>query len=86
MVGVLSGGRGYFVRLASEPEDAFLGPSRLPSCQPPLVVSYSHRRRIYTEEKANVVAVSWGTELLQFFAAPGRVEELADLHPFIQLV
>ena len=78
MVGVLSGGRGYFVRLASEPEDAFLGP--------PLVVSYSHRRRIYTEEKANVVAVSWGTELLQFFAAPGRVEELADLHPFIQLV
>ena len=31
------------------------------------LVSY-HRRRIYTEEKAKVVAASWGTELLQFLA------------------
>ena len=34
-----------------------------------------HRRRIYTEEKAKVVAASWATELLQFLAA------LAILHP-----
>ena len=27
------------------------------------------RRRIYTEEKAKVVAASWGTELIQFLAA-----------------
>ena len=32
------------------------------------------RRRIYTEEKAKVVADAWGTELLQFLAA------LAILH------
>ena len=38
----------------------------------PLVVF--HRRRIYTEEKAKVVAISWGTEMLQFLAA------LAILH------
>ena len=29
----------------------------------------AHRRRIYTEEKAKVVASSWGTELLQFFVS-----------------
>ena len=28
-----------------------------------------HRRRIYIEEKAKVVAASWGTELLQCLAA-----------------
>ena len=33
-----------------------------------------HRRRIYTEENAKVVAASWGTELLQFLAV------LAILH------
>ena len=33
-----------------------------------------HRRRIYTEDKAKVVAASWGTELLKFLAA------LAILH------
>ena len=31
-------------------------------------------RRIFTEEKAKVVAISWGTEFIQFFAA------LAILH------
>ena len=36
---------------------------------------YTHRRRISTEEKAKVVAASWGTELLPFLAA------LAILHP-----
>ena len=30
---------------------------------------FHHRRRIYTEEKAKVVAATWGTELLQFLAA-----------------
>ena len=33
-----------------------------------------HRRRIYTEEKAKVVAAVWGTEFIQFLAA------LAVLH------
>ena len=33
-----------------------------------------HRRRIYTGEKAKVVAADWGTELFQFLAA------LAILH------
>ena len=37
-------------------------------------VSIDHRRRIYTEEKAKVVAADWGTELRQFLAA------LAILH------
>ena len=33
------------------------------------LMHHSHRRRIYAEEKANVVAVVWGTELIQFLAA-----------------
>ena len=33
-----------------------------------------HRRRIYTEEKAKVVAAAWGTEFIKFLAA------LAVLH------
>ena len=33
-----------------------------------------HRRRIYTEEKAKVVAAVWGTECIQFLAT------LAVLH------
>ena len=37
-------------------------------------VLYCHRRKIYTEEKANVVAASWGTAFLQFLVA------LAILH------
>ena len=58
-------------------------------------------RRIYTEEKANVVAASWGTELIQLLAAlailhqgelrnglfaPGRVEEEYANQPILQLV
>ena len=39
-----------------------------------LPVSWGHRRKIDTEEKAKVVAASWGTELLQVLAA------LAFLH------
>ena len=35
---------------------------------------YDHRRRIYTEEKAKVVATVWGTEFIQFLAT------LAILH------
>ena len=35
----------------------------------------SHRRRIYTEEKAKVVAVVWGTELIQFLAAPAILHQ-----------
>ena len=31
-----------------------------------------HRRRINTEEKANVVAAAWGTEFIQFLAALAR--------------
>ena len=30
----------------------------------------AHTRSTYAEEKAKVVAASWGTELLQFLAAP----------------
>ena len=33
-----------------------------------LSVRSAHRRRIYTEEKAKVVAAVWGTELIQFLA------------------
>ena len=34
-----------------------------------------HRRRINTEEKANIPAAVWGKELIQFLAAPGRFKE-----------
>ena len=34
-----------------------------------------HRRRIYTEENAKVVAASWGTELLQFLAELAILQE-----------
>ena len=37
-------------------------------------MSAGHRRRIKTEEKAKVVAVVWGTEVIQFLAS------LASLH------
>ena len=37
-------------------------------------VHTKHRRRIYTEDKAKVVAAVWGTEFIQFLAA------LAVLH------
>ena len=37
------------------------------NCRPP--AAYSHRRRIFTEEKAKVVAAVWGTEFIQFLAA-----------------
>ena len=30
-----------------------------------------HRRRIYTEEKAKVIAAVRGTELIKFLTAPG---------------
>ena len=36
---------------------------------PGLRLPITHRRRIYTEEKANAIADAWGTELLQFIAA-----------------
>ena len=44
-----------------------------------------HKGRVYTEEKANVVAAAWGTELLQFLAtlvyfAPGRLEEFDEIN------
>ena len=49
-----------------------------------------HRIRIYTEEKAKVVAAYWGTELLKFLAslffAPGRVEEQGANQSILQLV
>ena len=38
------------------------------------MVADGHRRRINTQEKANVVAAVWGTEFIQFLAA------LAVLH------
>ena len=31
----------------------------------------NHRRRIYTEENAKVVAAVWGTEFIKFLAALG---------------
>ena len=43
-------------------------------CRRPLVNGTVLRRKIHTEEKANVVAAVWGTELRQFLAA------LAILH------
>ena len=39
-----------------------------------MMLTFYHRRRIYTEEKAKVVAASWWTELLHFHAV------LAILH------
>ena len=32
-------------------------------------VGLSHRRKMYTEEKAKVVASVWGTEFIQFHSA-----------------
>ena len=32
-------------------------------------ITGNHRRRIYTEEKAKIVAAVWGTEFFQFLAA-----------------
>ena len=37
--------------------------------------TYVHRRKIYTEEKAKVVAAAWGIELLQFPAAPAILSQ-----------
>ena len=37
------------------------------------------RRRIYTEEKAKVVAAVWGTELIKFLAALVAILNQADL-------
>ena len=34
-----------------------------------VVFASAHRRRIYTEEKAKVVAASWGKEFIQFLVA-----------------
>ena len=44
-----------------------------------------HRRRIYTKEKAKVVAAVWSTEFINFvrrasYFAPGQFKECADLH------
>ena len=35
-----------------------------------IMMRKGHRRRIKTEEKANVVAAVWGTEFIKFFATP----------------
>ena len=32
-------------------------------------ISLGHRRRIYSEEKANVIAAVWGTNFIPFLAA-----------------
>ena len=52
-----------------------------------------HRRRIYTEEKAKVVAASWRTEFFNVVPrslyctyALGRFEEQAEFHPILQFV
>ena len=34
-----------------------------------IILHTFHRKRIYTEEKAKVVAAVWGTELIHFLAA-----------------
>ena len=52
---------------------------------------FLHRRRIYTEEKTNIVAASWGVRIASFschfsYFELGRVEETADFPPIIQLV
>ena len=44
---------------------------------PPYSVQYEHRRRIFTEDMAKVVAAVWGTEFIQFLSvlaifSPGR--------------
>ena len=40
-----------------------------------LFKSRNHRRRIYTEEKAKVVAAAWGTAFLQFLAAQANLHQ-----------
>ena len=38
------------------------------------VLGLRHRRRIYTEENAKVVAAVWGTEFIQFLSTlPGTI-------------
>ena len=44
-----------------------------------------HRRRIYTEEKAKVVAAAWGTALFKFLAAIAILHQDAN-QPILQLV
>ena len=38
-----------------------------------------HRRRIYTEENAKVVAAAWRTELVKFFAALATIVHQDDM-------
>ena len=66
---------------ASDPSDFSISPPEnwlLEYCTPAAewghTLNLFHRRRIYLEEKAKVVAVTWGKKLLQFLAT------LAILH------
>ena len=49
---------------------------------PPLILfshlSIHHGRRIYTEEKAKVVAAAWGTEFIQFLAVLAIFQDLKN--------
>ena len=48
-------------------------------------VSWGHRRRIETEEKAKVVASVWGEDFIQFLAAASRfaLDDFEEYHEFI---
>ena len=57
----------------------------------PYVLRSMPRIRIFTEEKAKVVAASWGDRITSIpcrasYFATKRVDEQADLHPILQLV
>ena len=41
-----------------------------------------HRRSIKSEEKAKVVAVVWGTELIQFLFALATLNDLKSVYDF----
>ena len=49
-------------------------------------------RRIYTEEKANVVAAIWGTEFIQFLVALAIMHQndlknnVGPFHPFLHII
>ena len=46
----------------------------------------AHRRRIFTEDKAKVVASVWGPEFFQFLAAPATYFASFDLEEYIEFL
>ena len=61
----------WYVKLQQKMPISSLGWSQ------PAGLSTGYRKRIYTEEKAKVVAASWGTELLQHKEIPDNIHKMS---------